>query len=118
MKLKQMNKKTLIAIALLIAACILIAISNLSIKIGDSEKAEDAALENRLKEHIEMLDGVSRAYVMVSVDSSSRMTGTSNVKGVSVICKGKKSEDLKVKITLLVSTTLGIGSDKIFVTFE
>jgi len=31
---------------------------------------------------------------------------------------GKQKEELKIKITLLVSTALGISSDKIFVTFD
>ena len=116
MKLTKKNRNTVIVISLLLMAVVLIGLSEVALQNDESER-EDLALEKRLSEMIETLDGVSKAYIMVTLDSVSRNSETVTVRGVSVVCRGKKSESLKITITMLVSTAVGISSDKIFVSF-
>jgi len=86
-------------------------------KKSGSDRSIESEYEQKLCSLIETLDGVSQVSVMITVDRYSD-NSSPIVRGVSVICHGKQKEELKIKITLLVSTALGISSDKIFVTFD
>lgn len=117
--MKVVQKKRVLIAVLLISALLLLLFSKLgsqNAKTAEKER-EEALLEARLSRLIETLDGVSKADVMVTLDSYGNEKASPTVRGVSVVCHGKKREEIKVKVTLMVSTALGVSSDKIFVSF-
>ena len=117
--MKTVQKKRVLIGALVLLALILLFLAELASKTSASvtKEREEVLLEERLSRLIETLDGVSRADVMVTLDSYGNEKASPSVRGVSVVCHGKKREDIKVKVTVMVATALGITSDKIFVSF-
>jgi len=89
---------------------------------GGTQKTaqEDAEnkLEQKLSDMIETLDGISRADVIVTLESYENGKSSPRVRGVAIICHGKQKDDVKIKIIMMVSTALGVTSDKIFVSFS
>ena len=114
---KKRRKLTIVVIILI--ALLLLVISEYKNKITSAATLikEEEALETKISDLIETLDGISSADVMVTMDSYGNGKGSPIVRGVSIVCHGKRREDTKSKIIMLVSTALGISSDKIFVSF-
>ena len=82
------------------------------------EEGHEEHLEAKLSDMVESLDGISSAEVMVTLDSYEDGEGSPRVRGVAVICHGRNKDDVKIKIVMILSTALGIPSDKIFVSFS
>lgn len=117
MKRIGINKKHLFC--LIVAAIVLLLFSELdfqsSISAANTSKERD--LESKIEEMVLTLDGVSDVEVMVTLDSYEEEKRSPYVRGVSIICHGKAREETKIKIIMMISTALGLSSDKIFVTF-
>lgn len=102
--------------------------------------AYEKALESELEAICESVAGVSQADVMVTLGSGCRViyatdengevetTGTGSaqqpvyrtvqpptVEGVGVVCKGGENPHLQKVLTDLISTTLGITSNRVFI---
>lgn len=82
-----------------------------------AQESEEHNIEEKLKKMIETLDGISRADIIVTLESYENGKSSPRVRGVAIICHGKQKDDVKFKIIMLVSTALGVSSDKIFVSF-
>ena len=72
--------------------------------------------EKKIEEMLTALNGVSSAQVLLTVNEAPEKGARPSVRGVSVIYSGSDTSDIKLKITMLVSTAFGITSDKIYVT--
>ena len=118
-KIKKLHKKQILILLALIAIIFLMIseYSETGIRTDKLEEQENR-LEQKLSETIEKLDGVSDVDVIVTIDSYEENSGSPCVRGVSIICYGKQKDELKIKIVMIVSTALGISSDKIFVSFS
>lgn len=101
-----------LGIALLLFSEFMINGSDNTLQDSETEK-----IEQKLTDMIETLDGVSRADVIVTLDTYAEGKESPRVRGVAIICHGKCKDDVKIKIIMLVSTALGVTSDKIFVSF-
>ena len=77
----------------------------------------EAQIEEKLVLMIETLDGISKADVLVTLESYEEGKGSPKVRGVAIICHGRVKEETKVKIIMMASTALGVSSDKIFVSW-
>ncbi len=117
----KLNKNTFakyrLPILLIGVSLVFLVLSQASLFGEDSVKREEEILEGKLEEMIESLDGISSCEVMVTLDRYGNEKATGEVRGVSVILRGKKRDDIKVRVVLLCSTALGVTSDKIFVSF-
>jgi len=110
---------------------------------GFDETEYAKALEERLCEILEQMEGVSQVKVMITLGSSkayhfsspqsnpdsffvSGSTKTDDailtsvdaptIQGVCVVCKGAKNASVRLKITRLVSSTLNLSDNQIYVT--
>ena len=116
---KLLKKRgNLVLIIVLILSVILLFLSEIgkSVKTSD-DLAPESMYEEKIAELLLSLDGINDVEVMVTLDEYGTDKKSPTVRGVSVVCHTRGKEELKMKITLLVSTALGISSDKIFVTF-
>lgn len=98
------------------------------VETGDDFSFSDyeSALEKRLENIIEEMEGVSSVQVMVFLDSSYLLDVTERselvlsekapeVRGVAVICKGGDQISVQKKIISLLASLLSIPTNKIYV---
>lgn len=113
--IKKKNGK--VVVGLLVGALILLLLSRVATSFETSKNDPEAPYEEKLEALITSLDGISRAEVMITLDQYGTDKRSPTVRGVSVLCHGRESSEVKLKIVMLASCALGISSDKIFVTF-
>ncbi len=118
-KIGNISKKYFIVIIAILAVGLLVfsEFSENETQISTQENEENR-IEQKLSDMIENLDGISRADVIVTIESYEDGKGSPYVRGVAIICHGKQKDDVKFKIIMMVSTALGVSSDKIFVSFS
>ncbi len=88
---------------------------------ADTDEPEEFELcekrcEERLTEILSKVAGVSDVSVIVTLDELPSAKERPRVRGVAVVCSGADNPDTRLKIVMLVSSALGVTSDKIFVT--
>lgn len=105
--IKEKKNVSIIAIALALGL-LLIAIGS---EKGISEPL-DLGLEERLSVACSGVDGVGECVVLVyySPDSSGK---ESRIESVIVICDGADSDDVRLRLTEMLSSFFGIGSNRI-----
>ena len=119
MRSVRMSKKRVFIVVLIAAIGLFLLSEYTSAQSNANDTAtKERELELKLCEMIKNFDGVSDADVIVTLDSYEEGKGSPRVRGVSVICHGKQKDEVKIKIVMMVSTALGISSDKIFVSFS
>ncbi len=119
--LKNRKKLVLIGAFVLCAVLVLSAVSN-STETSDTI-TEEEKLEYRLSELCERIDGVDKAYVMVSFSNSedtksyfrdsNGLTEYKNVNGVGVVCTGGDRGTVKREVSEMISAVLGIPVNRI-----
>ena len=144
------GKKLQIIFICLIFAIIFLVLSEYSTNTGSKtddrfdESGYTAALETKLKNIIEQMEGVSQVNIMITLEGSEEYhfvssntsydssflfssadsakdpmisaIGTPPIKGVSVVCKGAEDSALRLKITKLIASTLNLTENQIYVT--
>lgn len=111
------KKSGKVAVGLLVGALILLLLSTGTASRESSKYDPEAPYEEKLEALIMSLEDISRAEVMITLDQYGTDKRSPTVRGVSVICHGRESAEVKMKIVMLASCALGVSSDKIFVTF-
>ena len=91
---------------------------------GDDPDAYRLALERELSALCAEVDGVGRVTVMVTLSegervtyNGSRITSTRRptVLGAAVVCDGGGNDRVRAEITAMLSSLLGIGSNRVTV---
>lgn len=120
------HKKTAFLLLLFLIGIALIAFSDI---FSDSKQKESETsnievyelCEERCEEKIsillEQIYGIRKASVLITLDTIPSNKERPHVRGVAIVCNGDETPELCLKIVMLVSSALGITSDKIYVTF-
>lgn len=120
------NKKRSYLIILLLAGIILLFVSNGL--LNTKEKGEtnntpqefelcEKRCEERVASILRQIVGIRDASVMVTLDQIPSNKERPHVRGVAVVCQGEETPDLRLRVVMLISSALGVTSDKIYVTF-
>ena len=124
---KILIKKSTKLILLLIIGFVLLGLSgSFSSQKENNEKTnqltEFELCETRCEERIALLleeiHGIQDASVLVTLDELPSSKARPCVRGVAIVCQGEETSELRLKLVMLVSSALGISSDKIYVTFS
>ena len=138
--MKLNSKKTVLIIALVIIGLVLIILGNKSEKSDADNQVIDyksytKELENKLESFLVSIDGIKKAKVIITLDNSSEQGNAQNqttydyltngssksegsiaypsVKGVAIACTNGNNDEMKIKITKLITAYLGISSNRI-----
>lgn len=125
------NKNKIIISSLVILGIILILASSFQGKSNKSSDYDDYvdSLEVKIETFLKTVDGIKDADVIImledydtsteetnsffSTDNTSSSTTIPNVRGVAVACTNGDNYSMQVKVTEIVSSYLGISSNKI-----
>jgi len=121
------NKKRSYLILLLLAGIFLLFLSGVfsdtKEKTDSNNTPEEFELcekrcEERIASILKQISGIHDASVMVTLDQIPSNKERPRVRGVAVVCRGEETPDLRLRVVMLVSSALGVTSDKIYVTFS
>ena len=120
-----LNKRKIYLIILLIAGVFLLFISNIFSSTPENPSNntpnEFELCEKRCEERIVSLllslDGIQGVSAMVTLDQMPTNKERPKIRGVAVVCEGTETSDLRFRVVMLISSALGVTSDKIYVTF-
>lgn len=124
---KNFMKKSSILILLLIIGFVLLGLSgsfsSTQEKTESTEKPTEFELcetrcEKRIALLVEEIYGIQEASVLVTLDELPSTKERPRVRGVAIVCRGEETPELRLKVVMLISSALGISSDKIYVTFN
>ncbi len=105
------NNKSIMAILLLLAASgIIFLVIGTIFENHDSSQSERKKAEEELACFLEEKPGVGEASVRLCIDEKGKIVGA------AVICHGGNDPKTKSEIIGLLSTALGLGTNKIYVT--
>ena len=119
--LKNISKGSIYLAVALVLGLILICVSGQGEKTVEETEVYEACerrCEERLEELLRQVDGVDDADAMVTLDELPSGKTRPQVRGVAVVVHGKSGDGLRYQLVMLISSALGITSDKIFVTFS
>ncbi|MBR6768478.1 MAG: hypothetical protein IKM34_03215 [Clostridia bacterium] len=120
------NKKRSYLIILLLAGIILLFVSNGFLNTKEKDETNNTPqefelcekrCEERVASILRQIIGIRDASVMVTLDQIPSNKERPHVRGVAVVCQGEETPDLRLRVVLLISSALGVTSDKIYVTF-
>ena len=121
------NKKSSYLLVLMIAGILMLFLSGY---LSEESKEEansgtptefelcEQRCEERLSEILLDLSEIQYASVMVTLDEIPTNKERPRVRGVAIVCVGKETPELRLKIVMLAGSALGITTDKIYVTFS
>ena len=96
---------------------VVLALGLILIFIGGISKEEspvvDVGVEERLAEACSGVDGVGECSVLVYYAPAERGKDEGKVESVIVICEGADSVEVRLKLTEMLSSFFGIGSNRI-----
>ena len=120
------NKKRSYLIILLLAGIILLFVSNGFLNTKEKDETNNTPqefelcekrCEERVASILRQIIGIRDASVMVTLDQIPSNKERPHVRGVAVVCQGEETPDLRLRVVMLISSALGVTSDKIYVTF-
>lgn len=120
------NKKSSFLFLLLIAGVLLLCLSGGFSKNHQAEtKSEvpeefelcEKRCEERISSLLKEVYGIHKASVLITLDELPSSKERPRVRGVAIVCSGEETPELHLKVVMLVSSALGVTSDKIYVTF-
>lgn len=123
----RFKKKGEVLLFLLIVGAILLWISGVFSNTQESKQTSNTPEEFELCEQrceervatlLKQICGVKEASVLITLDELPSLKERPQVRGVAIVCSGEESPELQLKIVMLVSSALGVTSDKIYVTFS
>ena len=121
------NKKSGYLILLLAVGVLLLCLSGIFSKPQQTKTNSDIPeefelCEKRCEERVALLlkevDGIRDVSVLVTLDELPSNKERPRVRGVAIVCNGEETPELHLKVVMLVSSALGVTSDKIYVTFS
>ena len=132
------HKNKIIISSLVVLGILLIAIGSFDLpnKKDNSPNLYTQALEEKIEIFLKNVDGINEAKVILTLDTSNENVYAQNsngldyiltndgkpisiteiyptVRGVAVACTGGDRDDIKIKVTELISAYLGISSNRI-----
>ena len=132
------HKNKIIISSLIILGILLIVISSFDLpnKKDTSPTLYTQALEEKIENFLKNVDGIKEAKVILTLDTSNENVYAQNssgldyilttdgkpisiteiyptVRGVAIACTGGDRDDIKIKVTELISAYLGISSNRI-----
>ncbi len=120
------NKKSSYVFLLLIVGVLLLCLSGSFSKNRETETSSETPeefelCEKRCEERISLLlkelYGIHEASVLITLDELPSSKERPRVRGVAIVCNGEETPELRLNVVMLVSSALGVTSDKIYVTF-
>lgn len=137
--LKENKSKIIISILVILGvALILLSSFDLSKKENDSSQSKlyTEELERKIEDFLTSVDGINKANVILTLDTSNENVYAQSssgldyilttdgkpisvteiyptVRGVAISCTGGDRDDIKKKVTELISAYLGISSNRI-----
>lgn len=102
------DKKSVVLIAIALALGLIL------IFIGSYDKGGDAAvpdIEERLSAACAAVSGVGECEVMIYFTEGDEKSGS--VESVIVICEGADSVDVRLRLTEMISSFFGIGTNRV-----
>ena len=79
----------------------------------DEEKVESIGLEERIAAACSAVDGVGECSVYVYYAPKESRNDEAKVESVIVICEGAESVEVRLRLTELLSSFFGIGTNRI-----
>lgn len=79
---------------------------------GDGE-AVDMRIEERLAAVCSDVEGVGECYVLLYYSPTATRNDEQTVESVIVVCEGAGSVDVRLKLTEMISTFFGIGTNRV-----
>lgn len=119
--LKNISKGSVyLAVALILGLVLICMSGRVEGTVEETEEYEacERRCEEKLEELLRQVDGVDDADAMVTLDELPSGKTRPQVRGVAVVVRGKSGDGLRYQLVMLISSALGITSDKIFVTFS
>lgn len=82
---------------------------------GNDEEivASSPGLEERIAEACSGVEGVGECAVYVYYSDSDARSGTSKVESVLVICEGADSVEVRLRLTKMLASFFGIGTNRV-----
>lgn len=120
------NKKKNYLIFMLLIGIVLLVVSNGFSNSKEKESSDNTPqdfelceqrCEDRLATILKEMAGIRSASVMITLDQIPSNKERPQVRGVAIVCHAEETPDLRLKVVMLVSSALGVTSDKIYVTF-
>ena len=134
---KYKNKIIISSLVIIGIALILLSSFDFSKKKNDSlQTLYTEALEDKIEDFLKNVDGINEAKVILTLDTSNESVYAQSssgldyiltsdgkpisvteiyptVRGVAIACTGGERDDIKIKVTELISAYLGISSNRI-----
>ena len=120
------HRNKIIISSLVILGVILIVIGTVSGKSGSNEYEKYVdSIEAKLEDFLKSVDGINEAKVIITLEESeseknegifgenSKSEPVPKVRGVAVACTNGDNYEVQNKITMLVSSYLGVPTNKI-----
>ena len=120
------HRNKIIISSLVILGVILIVIGTVSGKSGSNEYEKYVdSIEAKLEDFLKSVDGINEAKVIITLEESEREKNEGifgensksepvpKVRGVAVACTNGDNYEVQNKITMLVSSYLGVPTNKI-----
>ena len=133
---KHKNKIIISSLVIIGVLMILFGSFDFSKETDDSPTLYTQTLENKIEEFLKHVDGINEVKVILTLDTSNENVYAQNssgldyiltndgkpisiteiyptVRGVAIACTGGDRDDVKIKVTELISAYLGISSNRI-----
>ena len=107
--LKEKRENVIILIALALGLLLLFAGG----KNSTEKSAEDEGLEERISAACSTVDGVGECSVYIYLSKDDTRDKTERVESVIVVCEGADSVDVRLRLTEMLSSFFGIGTNRI-----
>ncbi len=107
--IKEKKDVTKIAVALALGLVLIFIGTNTDTAVEQS----DEGLEDKLAAACSGVAGVGKCSVLVYYSTSDSRTEESKVESVIVICEGADSAEVRLKLTEMLSSFFGIGTNRI-----
>ena len=106
-----MGRRELWRVALILALGLFLIIIG-SGSEDDTEESE-IGIEERLAEVCTDVDGVGECYVLVYYSPIKSRADEASVESVIVVCEGADSTDVRLRLTEMISSFFGIGTNRV-----
>lgn len=106
-----MGRRELWRVALILALGLFLIIIG-SGSEDDTEESE-IGIEERLAEVCRDVDGVGECYVLVYYSPIKSRADEASVESVIVVCEGADSTDVRLRLTEMISSFFGIGTNRV-----
>lgn len=105
------DKKDIVRVALVVALGLVLVF--LGSRGENSVSETEVGVEERIAEACSAVEGVGECAVYVYYSAGGERADGSEVESVIVICEGADSVDVRVKLTKMLSSFFGIGSNRV-----